>query len=200
MCLVWPDHAPARRVSAGGPPTFLDSWDVPGLPAALRTKHSLTQVSILSRSASNQLLRERCELVHPERLESNHRAEIPYLTDQSLIELIVTGHNGNWRHAMPWLRSQRAKKLQTVHHRHPEVHQDGVRGCATASRKASGALTALRTVNPAIWRILAYISAVGSSCSMIRIVAGDASSDRSARSPIYRDSTASASERRPRTT
>src|SRR6476619_1012313 len=85
-------------------------------------------VSIVSRGAGNQLLRERRELVHPERLESNHRAQIPYLTHQSLIELIVTGHDGDRRLAMPRLRSQRAEELETIHYRHPEVHQDGVRG------------------------------------------------------------------------
>src|SRR5580765_3872572 len=84
-------------------------------------------VSSVSRGAGNQLLRQRRELVHPERLESNHRAQIPYLTHQSLIELIVTGHDGDRRLAMPRLRSQSAEELETIHHRHPEVYQDGVR-------------------------------------------------------------------------
>jgi hypothetical protein len=99
---------------------------------AFRNRDSCTSVSD---GNAQQLSRQRDELLEPERLVSELRAECVNLGGLRFIEIVVAGDNGDRRVGQSGNRADRAKKLQPAGEWHTEVQDHRVRAVRLCQRE-----------------------------------------------------------------
>ena len=121
-------------------------------------------------SVYDEGLGQRDQILEPERLEPDRRAERLQLVLDRVRQEVVAGDDRDRDVDGMRLRRTSAEKLQAVGDRHPHVEDDGVGRTLSASSSPARRM-AVATPKPSSLSIRANVSATDRSSSTIRIVA-----------------------------